>query len=161
MKHVVGVKYKSRENGIFVSERRGIEKEYAEKNGIPHETVLNIVLNEEGKILRIMRSSSNSTYPDYNSVPAGHVDCDEDKYEKFKTLIPESSDEAALRELEEETGFKPISYKRFNDKVVDGKHLGYVYVMCVKGDKATFNYEIDPKNSGFETPERYIEKVEE
>jgi hypothetical protein len=57
MSHVVGIKYNLKENGEpFVYERRLIDKKYAEDLDIPHEVVFNIIINEEGKILKIKRS---------------------------------------------------------------------------------------------------------
>lgn len=165
MGHVVGVKYKLRENGDpFIYERRGIEKRYAEDNKIPHETALNIVLNEGGKILRIKRSEDNPTYGGCNSVPAGHVDCDEDIYERFKMIVPEKTEEAALRELKEETRrgpdcYEPIRWERFGNLTLDGPHIGYGFIIYARGDKTEFNKEIDANNSGFEEPEEVWKKL--
>ncbi len=165
MKYRVGVSFKIiEENGNLVPkviERYPVPKDYAEKNGIPHEVVFCLAVSSEGKILRIKRSYEDNTYPGYNSIPAGHSNI----IEKNDELICESPLQAAERELWEETKLKARKYKQIlEDALIYDAPKGHygVVIACLvdKGEPKFSPEEIVPSESGFQAPEEIISMFE-
>jgi ADP-ribose pyrophosphatase YjhB (NUDIX family) len=79
--------------------------------------------------------------------------------------MPEDPKDAAMKELEEETNLKPISYKKIleNKEIFDEStgHFGYVFIHFVDKDaEPKYNEEINPEESGFKTPEEILEIFE-
>ena len=90
-----------------------------------------LVRHEDGDILFMRRSSGKDLYPGYWEFGAGG-----------SVLADESSSEAALRELKEETGLVPDSLELFEQRtdVPDQCHFDY-YLAQVSGDKENISYQ--------------------
>lgn len=145
----------------IVYRRIPIEKSIAESQKIPHEIVYDLALKGTGELLRIRRAENEDTYPDYNSVPAGHTNVI--KHEE--KLVCESSWQAAERELWEETKVKSKkTIQIFKEKLIydaSKGHFGLAFVMLVdKDSKPLYNEEINPEKSEFEPPELILERLE-
>lgn len=90
-----------------------------------------LVCHEDGDILFMRRSSNKPLYPGYWEFGAGG-----------SVLADESSLEAAMRELKEETGLVPDSVELLEQstEVSDQCHFDY-YLAQVSGDKENISYQ--------------------
>jgi len=161
MEYRVGIVFGLKEGKPVIYKVYPIEKEYAEKFKIPHKVVYVLAIRD-GKINIIKRAENNKTYPNLYSIPAGHTNV----LEKDGDLVCESSFEAAKRELKEETNLETSYWipAFLKDKLIYNKstgHFGQVYISFINNDvKPRYNKEINPKESGFETPEELLKKLE-
>lgn len=97
----------------------------AHAKGLRHRAVHVLVFNAEGEVFMQKRSKSKDTWPGaWDSSCSGHVDAGEDYLE------------AALRELDEELGYKPENELEFLFKLLPGDDTGqeFINVYRVKGE---------------------------
>jgi 8-oxo-dGTP diphosphatase len=82
-------------------------------------TIVNAILISDGKVLLARRSAHRRAYPDCWSFPGGHVE------------KGESTEETLLRELAEEIGVIPVSYRLIGE-IIDpaGTNDPATYHIC-------------------------------
>ncbi len=151
MTKISGIKLKGKNNSL-IYEFYPVEFSKADKEKILQGVVLCIVLESDGKILIIRRKEKSYVYPDYNGLPAGHID------------FGETPENAAIRELYEETKLKPIFTRRvFKDNVFidDLGHFGFVYLCIVdENNEPVFDeHEINSIKSEFISIKEIIDKL--
>jgi len=176
----VKVDFEIIEGRPVITNRSPIERELAEREGIPHEVVYCLTLREDGNLLIIKRAETKHPYPNHYSIPAGHVDVV--SYGKprnlflrilkilyrplFKyddELLCEDETLAAERELREETGLTSKLTKRIMEDTLffdrTKGHFGLAFLCLVDEQEPKFNEEIDPKYSGFLPPEEILKRL--
>jgi 8-oxo-dGTP pyrophosphatase MutT (NUDIX family) len=154
-KYVVGVKFDySTLNHKY--ERFPLESSKADKNKLPHEIVVNVVLSSSGKLLLLRRAKNKRTYPGYLHFPSGHSKVYRGKCEDYEN--------AAKRELKEETGIEPDLTRGYypHMELFDEKtgHVGISFLHLVENEYVVYNKEVDPEGSGFQTPEKIIKLLD-
>jgi len=155
----VKVDFEIIEGRPVITNRSPIERELAEREGIPHEVVYCLTLRENGNLLIIKRAETKHPYPNHYSIPAGHVDVVSYNDE----LLCENETLAAERELREETGLTSKLTKRIMEDTLffdrTKGHFGLAFLCLVDEQEPKFNEEIDPRYSGFLPPEEILKRL--
>jgi ADP-ribose pyrophosphatase YjhB (NUDIX family) len=158
---------------ILYEKRKIMSNKYYYKG--PNPTVDLIIVNPEGKILLIQREELSPDFPDMVcagmwAIPGGFVDADPSiKKGDFFKYGEETTDQAAVRELQEETNFTLVNPKLIFIGEYEGnnrdprdseeawsKSHAYIYVIpeeIYKEQKDKIQALSDAKEYGWKSPE--------